>query len=49
VANTRTLVADVSGDDVAADWSYDVAYDCAELLAWLLAWRVNPVQLQTIG
>ncbi|XP_002317588.2 cytochrome P450 716B1 [Populus trichocarpa] len=41
VANARTLVADVAGGDVYADWSDDVADDCAELLAWQMTgcWR----------
>ena len=36
VAKGTHFLADVAGDDVAADWSDDVADDCAELLAWLM-------------
>jgi hypothetical protein len=36
MGNARTLLSDVSGAGVSADWYDDVADDCAELLAWLL-------------
>jgi hypothetical protein len=36
MAHAHTLLDDVAGVDVSADWSDGVPDDCAELLAWLL-------------